>query len=198
MHKRELTPEERAILSQKMRDAWAKRKLHQAAAAQGYQEAPIVGVQPRSTADRIRAETPPPPPVIVPDSNSIANPNGHTGDKWADLPFYEALAELTALEKEVTHARQIMSQRSSMLPKVWTCWTALHRKAQSALPGMHSTYTQCAKNIPDGKWVFKDDCNINKDTGLIDPVVCCSNRCYMLYQVFRSREKYKERTQQTA
>lgn len=173
-----LSEDQRRLMSDKMKRIWEQKK----AKAQGYQESPIVGVTP-AVADS------PKPPVVVVEISKVAP----SGDPWRDLPFNEALDKLVRLEKEVTHARTVISTRSLALPKVWTCWTAANRKAQANLPGMNSAYTQCKKNIPDGKWVMKDDCVINKDTGLIDPVVVCSNTCYHLYQTYRSRLKMKER-----
>ena len=177
--RRERTPEQRLAASEAAKRMWEKRK----ARAQGYQESPIVGVVPRV------AEEPKVPVIIV----EIPGTTKHTGDPWTDLPFHDALDKLVKLEKEVTYARTVISTRSLSLPKVWTCWTALNRKSQANLPGMTSAYTQCKKNIPDGKWVMKDDCVINKETGIVEPVVVCSQICYTLYQTYRSRLKRKER-----
>ena len=173
------TPEQRHAASERMRRSWEKRRAKQ----QGYQESPIVGVTPRV------AEEPKVPVVVM----EIPSTTKVTGDPWRDLPFQDALDRLVRLEKEVLHARTVISTRSLSLPKVWTCWTALNRKSQANLPGMSSAYNQCKKNIPDGKWVMKDDCWTNKETGLVDPVVVCSQICYTLYQTYRSRLKLKER-----
>ena len=173
------TPEQRKAQSERLKQSWAKRRARQ----QGYQESPIVGVTPRVAEDK--------PPVVVVEIPSTTT--RITGDPWRDLPFNDALDRLVKLEKEVAHARTIISTRSMSLPHVWTCWTALNRKAQTNLPGMSAAYNQCKKNIPDGKWVMKDDCVINKETGLVEPVVVCSQICYTLYQTYRSRLKLKER-----
>ena len=173
------TAEQKQAASERMKRAWEKRKAKQ----QGYQESPIVGVSPTV------AETPKAPVIVV----EVAATTKSSGDPWKDLPFQDALDRLVRLEKEVLHARTIISTRSLSLPKVWTCWTALNRKSQANFPGMSSAYSQCKKNIPDGKWVFKDDCVVNKETGLVDPVVICSQFCYTLYQTYRSRLKLKER-----
>jgi hypothetical protein len=179
------TDEQKLAASERMKQVWVERR----AKAQGYQESPIIGVTPRSTRDQVEQE------------QSRSDVNGQesevvepTGDPWRDLPLDQALRKLTKLEKEVKYARAIMSVRDRLQPKIWTCWTALNRKEQEDLPGMTSTYAKCAKEIPDGRWVYKDDTPRNPDTGLVDPVVTCSDRCTMLYQLWRMREKQKERT----
>ena len=174
------TEEQRAAISEKMKRVWEKRR----AKAQGYQESPIVGVTPHSTAEQVAAEEP------VEEKPKVLPP---TGDKWIDLPFDKALAHLMNLEKEVKHARAIISFRNRQAPTLWTCWTALNRTLQNNLPGMKTAYSKCIKNIPDGKWVFKDDCIIDDATGLVDPAVCCSPTCYALYQLYRNRQKLKQR-----
>jgi hypothetical protein len=182
-----LTDEQKLAASERMKQVWVERR----AKAQGYQESPIIGVTPHSTKQQIEEEQ---IRVTVnggePEHTETEEP---TGDPWRDLPLDQALVKLTKLEKELKYARAIISVRDRLLPKQWTCWTALNRKDQEELPGMTSTYAKCAKSIPDGKWVFKDDCVINKDTGLVDPVVTCSDRCTMLYQLYRMREKQKQR-----
>ena len=181
------TPEQRQAASERMKRVWEKKR----AKAQGYQEAPIVGVTPRVAWEGPSGGTekdPPKVPVVV-----VEIARSTTGDPWKDLPFQDALDKLVSLEREVTHARTIISTRSLSLPKVWTCWTAQNRKAQANLPGMSAAYNQCKKNVPDGKWVMKDDCVINKESGLVEPVVVCSQICYTLYQTYRSRLKLQER-----
>lgn len=175
-----MSEEQRAAVSERMKRVWEKRR----AKAQGYQESPIVGVTPRSTADQLAAEEP---------FEEKPKASSTSGDKWIDLPFEKALADLMDLEKEVKHARAVISFRNSKLPITWTCWTALNRVKQGHLPGMQTAYSRCHKSIPDGKWVFKDDCVINDETGLIDPVVCCRDTCYQIYQIYRTRLKLKER-----
>lgn len=156
---------------------WEKRR----AKAQGYSQAPTVGVTPREPPRVSKSATPPVEPTVV----------RSTGDKWVDLPLDEALQSLAALEREVLHARETVQRRTSQLPVILTCWTALHRK--DPIPGIDTAYKQCHKDIPDGKWIYRDDCPRDPKTGLIVPVVVCSMVCFNVYMAQRTREKLERR-----
>lgn len=161
--------------SDRMKLRWEQRKAKNLSV-----DAPAVGVTPR---DRISEATPKPAITVVERT---------TGDKWADMPIDEALQELSKIEREVRHARETVSHRTSQLPVVLTCWTALHRKDH--IPGIDTAYKQCHKDIPDGRWLYRDDCPRDPETGLVSPVVVCSMICFNVYQAQRAREKMKERT----
>ena len=153
---------------------WANRKVKK------FIDAPAVGVTPRE-------------PARVEKSTTVVVEERTTGDQWVDMPINDALQALAKLEREVAHARQVVGHRASQLPVILTCWTALHRK-EEFIPGMRSAYNQCHKDIPDGKWIFRDDCVVNPETKLVEPVVVCSMLCYQLYMQYRSRLKMRERT----
>jgi len=171
-----LSAEQRQARSDRMKQINSQR------AARKFTGAPAVGVTPRSTAEKMgdpdTIPIPPPPPAPVP-----------TGNKWEDLPLEDAVAELARLELELSRARAVVNRRNSATPQIKTlqCWTAIHHK--EPIDGVKRAYSQCRKDIPDGKWTFRDDCPIDKLTGKLAPVVTCSLICYQVYMAHRAKSK---------
>ena len=170
--------------SEAARTVWRKRR----AKMQGYQEAPIVGVSTRYVPTEADLHK-----MVEARKEGSGQP---TGDPWHDLPLHQALANLAQKEAELKHAREVITRRTDLLPKLVTCWTALNRKEHAYLPGMYAAYAKCAKTFLQEKAKFRDDCVINPHTKLIDPVWCCSNTCYELYMCHRARLKLKQRDHQ--
>ena len=186
------TPEQRAEQSGRMRQIWAERR----AKAQGYQESPVIGIgDDPEKLERIREET---REAIRENREIKVEVSLPTGDKWQDLPLAEALQELAKLQKEVRRASEVIGQRTTPGIKIWACWTALHHRDLADLPGMTTTYQKCLKKIIDGKEKFIDNCQVNPETGLVDPARCCSTPCIALYQVYQSRLRYKARTERNS
>jgi hypothetical protein len=95
---------------------------------------------------------------------------------WYDAPLDEAVECLNAMKRNYDRAAQIVLQRQSRQPRVWSCWTQKHKQ----LAG-RTAVAQCRGQIPDGKWVFKDD-GAKDAEGKLDPQVCCSQICFTAYQ----------------
>lgn len=105
--------------------------------------------------------------------HSIAVPETDNG--WYGIPLKEALEKLSEMKREYDRASQIILQRQSQLPVVWTCWTQSHKELVTK-----TVLNQCKKQIQDGRWVSKDD-GAKDDNGKISPAVCCSMLCSMAY-----------------
>jgi hypothetical protein len=103
--------------------------------------------------------------------------NGHAQDKnvhWRTAPLDELMQEFSALTKDYEEIRGILVSRQAQ-PKMLKCWSVLNKDKVSV-----QTLADCAKNIPDGRWVFKDD-GYRNSQGMIESQYCCSQRCYMAY-----------------
>lgn len=112
-----------------------------------------------------------------------------TGNKWHDLPLVEALHQFADLREELKKASEVITRRTDLLPKIATCWVALHHKDMAELPGIHTAYEKCVKRFPDGLSKFTDNCHLSPITGLVDPIHCCSGMCHAIYQTYLSRLK---------
>jgi hypothetical protein len=169
-----MTEEERKAHSERMKLCWLKRR----AKTQGYQQSPIIGV------DVGQAPTEKPEKATVSISVKSADP-------WQELPWNEAKAKLAKLKADYEHALDVMSRRSETAPKVRTCWTALHHKDLADFPGMKTAYAKCSKTFKDADQKFVDNCHIDPNTGMVDPVFCCGTLCIALYHTYKSQMRYK-------
>lgn len=167
--------EERHRRSEAAKLVWANRR----AKKQGYQESPIVAV----STQYVPPEEKPMPVVVEPLPVMPL-------DRWQTLPLEEAHRELAELEAELRHAKNVVGVRSIRAPKVFTCWVAANYKEHQDLPGIHTAYRKCPRKLPDGPACkYIDNNNINPDTGLVDPIVCCGSTCYAIYQTYLQRLK---------
>jgi hypothetical protein len=95
---------------------------------------------------------------------------------WEKAPLARALALLSDFKRAYESAAQIVLRRQSVAPQMLTCWTQLHKSKVA-----RSVLAQCKGEIPDGKWVFRDDgAFVIKDgVKVSEPAVCCSMLCYI-------------------
>jgi hypothetical protein len=102
---------------------------------------------------------------------------------WNTAPLPEAQRRLAEIKEIYDRAAQVVLSRQSRLPVTYRCWVQFHKPEVPA-----SVVRQCRNEIPDGKWVFRDD-------GCLDskgrPSVCCSIQCYTVYGQYQSDKKYK-------
>lgn len=105
---------------------------------------------------------------------------------WNDSPLGEVINKLAELKREYDMASQIVMQRQSREPVVYTCWTQAHLDTVAK-----ATLAQCKKNVQDGKWAFIDN-GAKDEEGKISPVVTCSMLCFMSYQSWRSKQKERQ------
>jgi hypothetical protein len=107
-----------------------------------------------------------PVPIIAVPSN------GHT---WQDMPLDQAIEKYADMKRELDRAGQVILARQSREPVIWTCWVQSHKDIVT-----RTVLAQCKKNIPDGKWVSKDD-GAKDEKGNISPAVTCSMMCATAY-----------------
>lgn len=102
---------------------------------------------------------------------------------WNDSPLGEAINRLSDLKREYDMAAQIIMQRQSREPVVYTCWSQGHKDSVA-----RAALAQCKVTIRDGKWASRDD-GAKDDEGKVSPAVCCSMLCYQSYSEYRSKAK---------
>jgi hypothetical protein len=89
---------------------------------------------------------------------------------WENLSIEEAQSAYATLQAEIQKAGKILNARTTRQPDK-KCW-------------------YCKKPIPDGKEAFKDDgYHDPKNKGMIIPIRCCSEPCYIHYHEFRIKER---------
>lgn len=163
------------IRSDRAKQMWAKRR------AREFTGAPHVAV------------TPTPSPAPLPAPVVVAIPST-TGNKWEDLPLEQAIGQLAKLELEIQKARQVIVRRQQSIPVILKCWVALHHNEK--IDNISRAYAQCRKQIPDGRWVMRDDGPRNSETGLVEPAVMCSIICYNVYMAHTAKVKISRTPQE--
>lgn len=111
------------------------------------------------------------------------------GFDFATAPLAEAQRRLRDLEDITARARQAINLRLALVPKKWRCWSQSHLK-DGVVP--KSVLAQCRGEVQDGRWVHKDDGAKDGD-GNISPIVCCSQKCTLMYQDWSTRRRASER-----
>ena len=104
---------------------------------------------------------------------------------WQSSPLPEAERRLADIKSIYDRAASVVLQRQSRLPVEWRCWSQTHK---SQVP--KSSLALCRGAIPDGKWVFKNDGDLDSKG---HPAVCCSQQCYTVYWQAMSKRKYEDR-----
>jgi hypothetical protein len=120
---------------------------------------------------------------LIPHGKVTKDATYHDID-WEHSPLARALACLSDFKRAYESASQIVLRRQTTAPRMLTCWAQLHKSKVAK-----SVVAQCRGQIPDGKWVFRDDgAFIIKDgVRVSEPAVCCSMLCYTHgYQLART------------
>lgn len=100
---------------------------------------------------------------------------------WVNSDFKLATQRLADMRREYDRCASIMLNRQrEVAPVIWPCWTQSHK---DIVP--KRALAECRKQVPDGKWVFKDDGYRDPETKMPAPIVCCSQLCYTAYQQSR-------------
>jgi hypothetical protein len=100
---------------------------------------------------------------------------------WHTSPLPEAVDRLAKMKQEYERAAQIVLQRQSKVPVVWTCWTQFHKDVAPK-----AAIAQCKKTIPDGRWASIDN-GVKDAEGNYAPEVTCSMLCYQSRSEYRSK-----------
>ena len=107
------------------------------------------------------------------------------------LPPRRRSRPLNDLKREYDRASQVILSRTSRLPRIWTCFSTLHKddrvtimdngreKSVPLIP--RSTLAQCRGTVPDGQWKFRADDYRNPETGKLESIVCCGSLCISAY-----------------
>ena len=143
---------------------------------------------------RKRKHAPPSPPPS-PRGNGHAHPPVARADSlaydWTNSPLDDALVHLNDLKREYDRASQVILSRTSRLPRIWTCFSTLHKddrvtimdngreKSVPLIP--RPTLAQCRGTVPDGQWKFRADDYRNPETGKLESIVCCGSLCISAY-----------------
>lgn len=128
-----------------------------------------------------RTDSEPRTPDVIKLSGPLPDPKSfpvvfeaHKFD-WMGAPLDVAVDCLAGMKRNYDRAAQIVLQRQSRVPRVWTCWTQKNKQQAG-----RTVVAQCRNQIPDGKWVFKDD-GAKDSEGRLSPEVCCSQLCFTSY-----------------
>jgi len=159
------SPERKQAASERARRQWQDARVRKAAGM-----APAVAVPPSGQDGAITTPAPAPIAAAVP----------LPADPWETMPLADANRAVAALARDLQHARDVLNRRQQHEVIIHQCWTATHKSL--AAP---SVVAQCRKDIPDGKWVFRDDEPRDPATGLCAPVMVCSMACYTTYMAQR-------------
>ena len=110
---------------------------------------------------------------------------------WTNSPLDDALVHLNDLKREYDRASQVILSRTSRLPRIWTCFSTLHKDdritimdngREESVPLIpRSTLAQCRGTVPDGQWKFRADDYRNPETGKLESIVCCGSLCIAAY-----------------
>lgn len=105
---------------------------------------------------------------------------------WSTSPLPEAQKRLSDLKASYEKALAIVSARQQKLPPTYHCWTWLNKiDLQSKFA---EVIAQCKRQIPDGRWVFRNDGDVGPDGR---PAVCCSQKCYLVYWQMMGERKHQ-------
>lgn len=165
------TDEQKAASSARHKIRWADKKAKDSQAV-----APAVAVTP--TGQNLQSN------LSSTSDMKVKIVSRDTFDPWELMTFAEANLKLHMLDKEIAHARSVLNRRQQIETVMHKCWSALHHEDTTIVA--KSVYAQCRKNIPDGKWLFRDDSPKDHETGLCSPVMVCSMACYMSYMAQRT------------
>ena len=102
---------------------------------------------------------------------------------WNTSPLPEAQSRLADLKAIYERALTIVVQRQSKVPVQWKCWSQSHKKDVPK-----SVLAQCRGDIVDGRWLFKNDGEVD-DSG--NATVVCSQLCYTIYSQHANDRKMK-------
>ena len=111
---------------------------------------------------------------------------------WDNCSVNEAVSRLGDLKRAYDHIANLVLTRQQKSPPKLFCWVWEHKKnGYNDGPIPESVIAQCAKIIPNGKWLFRDDGNMVKKHGIEvrEPAVCCSARCADIYSRWRNDQK---------
>lgn len=107
---------------------------------------------------------------------------------WHESPLPEAQRRLAELKIIYDKAAVIVQTRQQKLPVSYHCWTHVHQK--DLMDRFAEVVRQCKNEIPDGKWVFRNDGDVDSSGR---PSVCCSQKCYLVYWQMLSENKHQQR-----
>lgn len=101
---------------------------------------------------------------------------------WESCPLPEAQRRIVDLEELLARARGIVNRRLSVIPVKIKCW-AQSTDAAEVIPQTDHTIVlaQCRGEVPDGRWVSRDDGYVGLD-GKRRSIVLCSMTCFLAYQ----------------
>jgi hypothetical protein len=155
-----MSPEKRAEQGERARKMWAERK------AKKLNSTPPERGKFDPKEEQQPANQPPPSPAKV---NGVQPPQIIVEVDWDNLPIEVAQSAFSILQKHVEYAGKVLNARTTRRPDK-ECWN-------------------CHKPMPDGKEAFKDDGYHDPKSGLIIPIRCCSEVCYIKYSEMRIRER---------
>ena len=117
---------------------------------------------------------------------SVAPANGQSKDfDWNTSPLAEAQSRLADLKAIYDKALTIVVQRQSRLPVHWSCWSQSHKRDVPK-----SVLAQCRGDIVDGRWLFKNDGEVDANG---NSTVVCSQLCYQNYSQHANERKLRDK-----
>ena len=104
---------------------------------------------------------------------------------WHTSPLSEAQSRLADLKAIYERALTIVVQRQTKIPVQWKCWSQAHKKDVPK-----SVLAQCRSDITDGRWLFKNDGDIDANG---NATVVCSSLCYTWYSQHAQERKMRQK-----